>query len=201
MKTSKLIEEEKQLILKNFLKNAAFDGWSEVNLRKSSQDSGFSPDYALLLFSNGLKDLTPYFHQSINQNMETKFANSSYKKIHEKIIHMIELKFELYNLHKEAIRCLVKYNLKPQNLLLAKTMLWQTCDKIWYLAGDTSTDFNHYTKRGLLAAVYSSSLLYWLTDDSEHYVKTKSFIRNRIQNTLTLGKWKKAGVDFFKNLI
>lgn len=199
MARSKLIEQEKQLILASFLKNAAFDHWSEDNLKKSSEANGFTPSYALLLFPNGLEDLTQYFHQMMNESMEASFANSSYNKIHERIIHLMELKFALYNPHKEAMRCLMKYNLKPQNILSAKTMLWQTCDKIWYLAGDNSTDYNYYTKRALLAAVYSSSFVYWLTDESEDYFKTKAFINHRIQNILTLGKWKKSGLEFIRN--
>jgi ubiquinone biosynthesis protein COQ9 len=195
---SKQIDQEKQLILKNFLKNAPFDNWSISNLMKSSEGSGFAAEYALLLFPNGVEDLTKYFHQAMNNEMEEAFINNPYNKAHEKVIHLIELKFALYNKYKEAVCCLVKYNLKPQNILLAKSMLWETCNKIWYLAGDKSTDHNYYTKRGLLAAVYSSSLVYFLNDNSEDYYKTREFIRSRIANVLALGKWKKSGLDFLK---
>lgn len=35
-------------------------------------------------------------------------------------------------------------------------------DDIWYWAGDRSTDFNWYTKRALLAGIYTSTgLLIW----------------------------------------
>ena len=112
----------------------------------------------------------------------------------------MDLKFSQYNLHKEAVCCLMKYNLKPQNILSAKSRLWETCDIIWRLAGDTSTDFNYYSKRSILAGVYSSSFVYWINDDSEGYSKTKDFIRNRIKNVLTFGKWKKSGLDFVKGL-
>ena len=30
-------------------------------------------------------------------------------------------------------------------------------DDIWYMAGDKSTDFNWYTKRAILAAIYTST--------------------------------------------
>ncbi len=198
MEISKSIEQEKQLILKNFLKNAAFDKWSIENLNKSCQESGFAPEYALLLFPLGIEDLTQYFHQTINEQMEAGFTDNIYTKVHEKIIYMIELKFALYDANKEAMRSLVKYNLKPQNILKAKSMLWQTCDKIWCLAGDKSTDYNFYTKRTILAAVYSASLVYWISDDSEDFAKTRAFIRNRIRNVLTFGKLKESGLKFFK---
>ena len=55
----------------------------------------------------------------------------------------------------------------PQNALRALKLGWRTADRMWRLAGDTATDFNHYTKRLTLGAVYSSTLLAWLDDDSE----------------------------------
>ena len=201
MARGKLIEEEKKLILNNFLKNAAFDGWTDENLLKSTEISGFEPEYALLVFSGGLEEITQYFHLSLNKSIEEEFlSNNSFTKIHEKIIFAMELKFAKYDFHKEAMRCLMKYNLKPQNILSAKSRLWETCDVIWRLAGDKSTDFNYYSKRSILAALYSSSFIYFMNDDSEGYSETKVFIRNRIKNALTFGKWKKSGVDFVKGI-
>jgi ubiquinone biosynthesis protein COQ9 len=201
MERGKLIEEEKQLILKNFLKNAVFDGWTEDNFSKSVKSSGFKYEYALLLFSNGLEDLTQYFHDDLNKIMEENFlTNNVFAKIHEKIIYAIELKFSQYKKHKEAVRCLMKYNLMPQHILSAKSRLWNTCDIIWRLVGDESTDFNYYTKRSILAAVYASSFIYFINDDSEEFSKTKIFIRNRIKNSLIFGKWKKQGVDLIKGI-
>ena len=42
---------------------------------------------------------------------------------------------------------------------------------MWRIAGDTSTDFNHYTKRMTLGAVYGSTLLVWLDDQSEGWTR------------------------------
>ena len=39
---------------------------------------------------------------------------------------------------------------------LALKLLYRTVDAMWYAAGDTSTDFNFYTKRATLAGVYSA---------------------------------------------
>lgn len=201
MERGKLIEEEKQLILKNFLKNSVFDGWTDENLSKSANQSGFKSEYYILLFPNGLEDLTQYFHNYLNKIMEDEFlANNVFTKIHEKIIYAIELKFSQYENHKEAVRCLMKYNLKPQHILATKSRLWSTCDIIWRLAGDESTDFNYYTKRSILAAVYASSFVYFINDDSEGFFKTKIFIRNRIKNSLIFGKWKKQGVNLVKGI-
>jgi ubiquinone biosynthesis protein COQ9 len=67
---------------------------------------------------------------------------------------------------------------------MAAECLYRTVDAIWYAAGDTATDFNFYTKRGLLAAVYSSTLLYWLDDTSEDSAKTWAFLDRRIAEVM-----------------
>ena len=187
-----MTNNEKQLILKNFLKNAAFDGWNETCLKLATQKAGFEEGYQHLLFPNGIKDLTKLFHQNLNQEMKNQFLDCTLNKAHEKIIYLLELKIKLYQPHKEAVRALMKYNLNPLNILTAKLMLWDSCNIMWYLAGDRATDYNYYSKRILLASIYSSSILYWLNDDSEDYQQTKAFIRNRINNILSLGKVKKS---------
>ena len=69
-------------------------------------------------------------------------------------------------------------------------MGWRTADRIWRLAGDTATDFNHYTKRITLGAVYSSTLLAWLDDKSEGLVESRAFLDRRIANVMSFEKWK-----------
>jgi ubiquinone biosynthesis protein COQ9 len=66
--------------------------------------------------------------------------------------------------------------LRCRSTPLALQLLYRTVDAIWYAAGDTSTDFNFYTKRATLAGVYSSTLLYWLNDRSEGSEATWSFL-------------------------
>ena len=71
---------------------------------------------------------------------------------------------------------------------MAAKCLYRTVDAIWYAAGDTSTDYNFYTKRGLLAGVYSSTVLYWLNDDSEGAVATWAFLDRRIADVMKVPK-------------
>ena len=54
----------------------------------------------------------------------------------------------------------------PQNVPLGPRIGWRTADLMWRIAGDTSTDFNHYTKRMTLGGVYASTLLVWLDDQT-----------------------------------
>jgi ubiquinone biosynthesis protein COQ9 len=78
----------------------------------------------------------------------------------------------------------------PQNVPLALRISWRSADLMWRIAGDTSTDFNHYTKRITLGGVYGSTLLVWLDDQSEGWMETAAFLDRRIDDVMKFEKWK-----------
>lgn len=66
--------------------------------------------------------------------------------------------------------------------------LAQITDDVWHAAGDKSTDYNWYTKRGLLAGVYTATELYMLTDYSPEFADTWDVLDRRLQDVMTIGK-------------
>jgi ubiquinone biosynthesis protein COQ9 len=68
---------------------------------------------------------------------------------------------------------------------------------MWRAIGDTSTDFNFYTKRGILAAVYSSTLLRWFSDSSIDGAPTEQFLADRIENVMQFEKIKAKAKEAF----
>jgi ubiquinone biosynthesis protein COQ9 len=91
---------------------------------------------------------------------------------------------------REAVRRALAILAMPQNLPLALRISWRSADLMWRIAGDTSTDFNHYTKRMTLGAVYGSTLLVWLDDKSEGWIETGAFLDRRIDNVMKFEKLK-----------
>lgn len=202
-KLNDLIDYEKNLILSKFLLLAPFDGWNYENLKKSSKEIGFDDYYHDLLFPEGVRDLILYFHQQNNQKLAELFCKTSLNqpgRTNAKITHLLELKLSIYQENREAVRCLLNYNLVPTNLLFAKKILWQNCDHIWRLAGDNSNDFNYYSKRILLAGVYGASFLYFLSDESENLEESKKFIARSIYNVSKIGKAKHSFLNLVQNL-
>jgi ubiquinone biosynthesis protein COQ9 len=61
---------------------------------------------------------------------------------------------------------------------------------MWRLAGDNATDLNYYTKRATLAAVYATTLIVWLDDESEGQAETKAFLDRRIDDVMRFEKTK-----------
>ena len=107
-------------------------------------------------------------------------------KIREKIRAMIWRRLEIMAPAREAVRRALAILAMPQNIPLALRISWRTADRMWRIAGDTSTDFNHYTKRMTLGAVYASTLLVWLDDQSEGWAETAAFLDRRIDDVMKL---------------
>jgi ubiquinone biosynthesis protein COQ9 len=111
-------------------------------------------------------------------------------KIRARITHALRLRLELQTKHREAVRKLVSFYALPHHAHHSLRACYATVDNIWHAIGDTSTDFNFYTKRLTLAAVYSSTLLIWLSDESLGQQATWDFLDRRIENVMQIEKAK-----------
>lgn len=111
-------------------------------------------------------------------------------KIRERIALAVRQRIETVAPHREAVRRGVVLHAVPFNTPHALRSLYGTVDAIWVGIGDTSTDFNFYTKRALLAGVYSSTLLYWLGDQSDEFADTWTFLDRRIEDVMRIQRAK-----------
>ena len=68
----------------------------------------------------------------------------------------------------------------PTNAPAAARVLARTVDALWAAAADRSADFSWYTKRAILAAIWSSTFLYSLTDAGEDDAATLAFLDRRL---------------------
>ena len=101
---------------------------------------------------------------------------------------MIALRLEQNRLYKEAIRRALAVLALPGNATAAARCTARTVDAIWHAAGDRSADFSWYTKRAILAAVYSATVLYWLRDTSEDDAATLAFLDRRLAGIGRIGR-------------
>lgn len=111
-------------------------------------------------------------------------------KVRDKVAGAILARLEWATPHREAVRRATALLALPLHLPRAPKLAWRTADAIWRAAGDTATDFNHYSKRALAAAVYTSTLLFWLNDDSAGQADTRAFLERRIANVMQIEKAK-----------
>jgi len=172
--------------------NAVFDGWSRAAVDSAAQQLGVDPVQARLAMPKTQAGMIDLYIQEVDRALEAWFTPErlAKMKIRDKIRSLVWKRLEIMGPGREAVRRALAILAMPQNLPLALRISWRTADMMWRIAGDISTDFNHYTKRMTLGAVYGSTLLVWLDDDSEGWMDTAAFLDRRIDNVMQFEKWK-----------
>ena len=189
------------------LPHVAFDGWSQSAIKSGAADAGIEPAVAFNTFPAGPADLMAHFSAWADRRMlETlEKQDVAAMRVSERVAAGVRTRLELLAPHREALRRGLAFLAMPQQATLGLKCLYRTVDAIWYAAGDTSTDYNFYSKRMLLAGVYSSTLLYWLNDKSEDFVDSWAFLDRRIAEVLKiggrLGKTMKSLMDLPERLV
>jgi ubiquinone biosynthesis protein COQ9 len=178
---------------------AAFSGWSGPAMRAAGRQIGAPEGEAERLFPGGAVAVLAWLSERADlrtvEAMEA--AGAAELKIRERIKTAVRARIEQTVGGRESVRRGLAMLALPSNAPLGLKLLYRTVDAIWYAAGDTSTDFNFYTKRATLAGVYSSTLFYWLNDRSEGSEATWGFLDRRINNVMRFEKWK-AGLGTWR---
>lgn len=183
---------ERQALVLAAITHVPFTGWSQKTLDDAVRDCGFEPVMAYRCFPGGVPDLVDAFLEESDRRMLERFAehNPESLRIRERIATAIRLRLEWHQGHKEVVRHTVAYYSIPLNAGRGLKCLYRTCDAIWHACGDTATDWNFYSKRMLLAGVYTSTLTFWLNDASDGMAATLSFLDRRIGNVMEIQKVK-----------
>lgn len=171
---------------------AAFDGWSEAALVAAATGLGVPPDRARLAIPGGAFDMIDAWFASIDAGMVARFTPSQLAamKIRDRITNILLARLTIAAPHREALRRALAILALPTNVATATKLGWRAADAMWRLAGDDATGFAHYSKRTTLAAVYASTLLVFLDDESEDMAETRAFLARRIAGVMRFEKFK-----------
>lgn len=172
--------------------NAVFDGWGDKALAMAASQLGIPAERARLAFPGGPLQMVDAWFDAIDRAMILAWPPERIAalKIRERIRDLILYRIEIINPHKEALRRAFAILAQPQNAIEGARLAWRAADRMWRLAGDTATDFNHYSKRGILSALYTSTMLVFLDDDSEGLTGTRGFLDRRIDDVMRFEKFK-----------
>ncbi len=172
--------------------NAVFDGWSDKALAMAAAELGVPADRARLCFPGGAVEMIDAWFDAIDRGMALAFPleRISGMKIRQRIRDLVLYRIEVINPHKEALRRAQAILAQPQNAMAAAKLAWRAADRMWRIAGDRATDFNYYSKRGILSALYMSTILVFLDDDSEDLAATRGFLDRRIDDVMKFEKLK-----------
>ena len=190
------IRDMQDRILLATLPNVAFDGWTRRSLEAGAVDAGFERADGLRAFPGGMLEAIEHFADLGDRRMAEAVAAMDLEsmRIRERITAAVRARIEAVAPYREAARRATSYLAMPQNAGAALKATYRTVDAIWYAIGDRSADFSFYTKRALLAAVYGSTLLCWLSDESEDCAATWAFLDRRIAGVLEIPR-ARARVD------
>ena len=172
--------------------NAVFDGWTRAAVDTAADSQGIDRDLARLAVPKDQAGKIDLYIAGVDRALEEWFTPDRLEglKIREKIRAIVWKRLEIMEPAREAVRRALSILAMPQNVPTALKIGWRTADVMWRIAGDTSTDYNHYTKRMMLGGVYASTLLVWLDDQSEGGAETASFLDRRIDDVMKIEKLK-----------
>lgn len=195
-------EDVRGQLLQATLPHVVFDGWSERALKAGASDAGIDPAVAQNAFPGGAAEMIEFFSSDMDRQLLERLSSQDLAamKVRQRIATAVRTRLDLLAPHREAVRRGLVFLALPRNAALGLKCLYRTVDAIWYAAGDTATDYNFYSKRLLLAGVYSTTVLFWLNDSSEGFAATWAFLDRRIAEVLkvggTLGRTMTRLLDF-----
>lgn len=183
--------DTKEKLLDAALAHVPFDGWSEETFRAAVAESGIAPGLAKGLCPRGAVDLAVAYHKRGDARMAERLAQMdlSEMRFREKITRAVRLRLEVVE-DAEVVRRGMALFALPQYAPEGARLIWDTSDLIWTSLGDESRDINWYSKRATLSGVYSSTVLYWLGDESEGHAATWAFLDRRIEDVMRFETFK-----------
>lgn len=186
------LDELRAALAPSLAANAAFDGWNQRALDATADGLGVDRDVARLAFSDGPLAMIDAWFAHIDSAMLDALSAETLAgmKIRARITALVEVRLALLAPYRDALRRALAILAMPQNLGKASKLGWRAADVIWRAAGDTATDYNHYTKRMTLGSVYAATIAVFVQDESEEWADTRAFLARRIEGILRFEKAK-----------
>ena len=177
-------------ILRASMLHVPFDGWGEAALLSGANDCGYDAEAVQVAFPDGAVDAITLHSRLANQSMIEMFLalSESPDKVHLNIRALVLLRLEVAQSDKDAVRRALSTLAMPAHAKLSVKLLYETVDAMWRAAGQRDTGFSFYTKRGILAAVYSATVLAWLSDNSDDLDGTTAFLDRRLVDVSRIPK-------------
>lgn len=192
--TSDLTLDELRIALApDIAASAIFDSWNETALMAAAEMAGVDADIARLAFPGARPmDMIESWIASVDADMAAEWPAERLAtlKIRERIRTLVAYRLDAVAHIDEAVRRALAVMAQPQNAPRSLKLGWRSADIMWRLAGDTATDYNHYTKRAILAGIYSATLAVFVNDESEGKADTHAFLERRIDGIMKFEKTK-----------
>lgn len=195
---------EKDRLFEMVLQHVPFDGWGTKSLHAAARDLDMTLITARRLFPQGQESLLAWLGDWLDRRAAERLSEIDLERlrIRQRIAKLVLVRLEVLQAHKEAMRRAVAAGALPRNLYATGKRIWSGADDMWRAAGDrgTSAEFDYWTRRGLLSAVWVSTFLFWLEDRSEGGSETRAFLDRRIENVMGIAKLKSRVESAVRNV-
>lgn len=186
------LDDIRALLAPGIAENAVFDGWGEAALDAAADSAGIDRAVAQFAFPDGALQMITAWIEGIDTAMAQALPASTLAdlSVRERIRRLVQFRLDAVAGHEEAVRRALAILAMPQNAAAALRRGWASADVMWRLAGDRTSDYNHYTKRTILAGVYAATLAVFIDDASEGKADTAAFLDRRIAGIIRFEKAK-----------
>ncbi|KAI9149868.1 Ubiquinone biosynthesis protein coq9, mitochondrial [Blastocladiella emersonii ATCC 22665] len=187
------IDDVRQTLLSTALSLVPEHSFTDKAIAEAAKLHNFPPTIRGLA-PHGTRDLIEHLFEEgisvVRAEHELLLAENPDKKpgMTKTVTHLSRKRLEFMAPYIQQWPEAVKVLAHPTNVPFALHHLHKLVDEMWFLAGDKSYDTNYYTKRALLAGVYSSTELFMTTDRSPGYANTWAFLDARFKDSAKIGK-------------
>jgi ubiquinone biosynthesis protein COQ9 len=170
------------------LPEVVFDGWSEAAAAAAAQKAGLSEGEQALAAPRGVIDLLEGFFDEAGERAKAALGAQDMAglRVPDKVKRGVLAWLAELEPHREAVRRAAARGFLPWGAGPALQRSWKVADMVWAAAGDTSEDYNRYSKRGLLASVLPAIVLHWADNPSPEDLE--AFIERRLAHASGAGR-------------
>jgi ubiquinone biosynthesis protein COQ9 len=171
---------------------AMFDGWTDTAVTQAAEAAGVDPAAARFAFEGRAMTMIAAWIAAIDRDMAAALPPERVGNLpmRERIRTLVQFRLDALAGREEALRRALIEMAKPRNVAAALKLGWHSADAMWRLAGDTATDYNHYTKRATLGTIYAATLSVFAEDHSDDHADTRAFLDRRIEDVMRFEKAK-----------
>jgi len=153
-----------------------------------------------LLFPEGNNSLIQFALEQLNNDLKNYFKKIDLIRLplHKRIRKILLAKIYLMNKEKKFYRKVFLNTLIPNRNISLPIQLYNSIDQIWFIAGDVSVDFNFYSKRLILSAIYIKIIFFFFNNDDQ---KTLENILDENLKRVAKIPEIKSKLNIFKNYL